>query len=247
MGVKALKFGTFSRYGRGQNLERAWELTTDQDREATELIAALSSKYKGEIDVYDWSADKVEERPIDLNHGGFACGAGNLAWVISEFGNIKPCVFLPEDRFTTGNIFDDDLLLMIQEMAKQGKTIILTTHQLELAERVSEYIILFQDGQVLTFQSKSELLKEYNHQLLVEVNVHPDDQEKKSKLSGIPQDEDSSWIMPLTTFEELMIEMRAQNIRIIDLRKREKSLEKIFLELVGEKSGNVVRSSGGVS
>jgi radical SAM protein with 4Fe4S-binding SPASM domain len=108
LGAKAIKFGTFSRYGRGRNLDKSWELTPAQDREATEQITALSMKYKGKIEIYDWAEDEVEKKLIDVNHGGFACGAGNLAWVISEFGNIKPCVFLPEQQFTTGNIFESN-------------------------------------------------------------------------------------------------------------------------------------------
>jgi ABC-2 type transport system ATP-binding protein len=140
-----------------------------------------------------------------------------------------------------------DLLLMIQDMAKQGKTIILTTHQLELAERVSDYIILFQEGQVLMYELKSKLLKSFNHEIQVGIMVHPDDQEKMRSLSGIEQNEDGSWILPLEVFEEMMMEMKINKIRILDLHKHEKSLEQIFLEIVGDKDGNVVRPTGGIS
>jgi ABC-2 type transport system ATP-binding protein len=136
-----------------------------------------------------------------------------------------------------------DLLMMIEQMAKEGKTIILTTHQLELAERISDAIILFQNGQVLTYQQKSELLEKYNNQLMVELTVHEDDSEKMNQFIGNHRDENNRYVLSLLEFESIMADMKQQRIRIIDLNKRATSLEEIFLELVGEKRGHVVRTS----
>lgn len=111
--VYAVKFGTFSRYGRGRELDSSWELSAAQDTQVADMLLALSMKYKDQIQIFEW--DDEHDQTFDLNHGGFSCGAGNLSWVISEFGNIKPCVFLPEDRFTTGNIFTEDLDLLCRD------------------------------------------------------------------------------------------------------------------------------------
>ncbi|MDP7978549.1 radical SAM protein [Bacillus sp. WLY-B-L8] len=114
MGVQAIKFGEFSRYGRGENLGEEWELAKDIDTYVTNRISELATKYKDRINVENYYDDLLEMK-FDYNHKGFSCGAGNLSWTISEFGNIKPCVFLPENRFKTGNIFEDDMDVLFKK------------------------------------------------------------------------------------------------------------------------------------
>jgi radical SAM protein with 4Fe4S-binding SPASM domain len=115
LGVKVVKFGEFSRYGRGLSLGKDWEMDPQSLKAAEDLIEELGEKYNKQIEVLNWKDDRVTDKPFDTNHKGFSCGAGNLSWTISEFGNIKPCVFLPEDRFKTGNIFDDDFIKLLKK------------------------------------------------------------------------------------------------------------------------------------
>ncbi|MCU4847431.1 radical SAM protein [Bacillus cereus] len=114
IGVQAIKFGEFSRYGRGVSLGKEWELEKEIDEYVTNQIKDLGEKYKKKIIVENYYDDLLETK-FDSKHKGFSCGAGNLSWTISEFGNIKPCVFLPEDKFKTGNIFTDNMDVLLQK------------------------------------------------------------------------------------------------------------------------------------
>lgn len=114
IGVQGVKFGELSRYGRGINLGEEWELDKRLDDYITKLIAELGEKYKDKIVIENYYDDLLDSK-FDQNHKGFSCGAGNLSWTVSEFGNIKPCVFLPEDKFKTGNIFTDDMDMLFKK------------------------------------------------------------------------------------------------------------------------------------
>jgi radical SAM protein with 4Fe4S-binding SPASM domain len=115
VGANEIKFGEFSRSGRGLTLSKKWELNEEQTIQANEIITNLRLKYRDNILIGDWEDDKTTDRKMDYNHGGFSCGAGNLSWTITENGNIRPCVFLPENKFTTGNIFDNDLDMLLKK------------------------------------------------------------------------------------------------------------------------------------
>lgn len=107
LGVAEVKFGEFSRVGRGMNLNRNWELSEEENEIVTQKINEQIQKYKNDIYIYEWNESELEERSIDPYHKGFPCGAGNLSWTVTEKGNIKPCVFLPEEKFSTANFYMD--------------------------------------------------------------------------------------------------------------------------------------------
>lgn len=97
-----------------------WVLDESNKNKVSKLIGELISKYSHIIDIADWNDDTTESKKMDYNHGGFACGAGNLSWTITEKGNIRPCVFLPEEKFTTGNIFTDNLEKLLKKEHIEG-------------------------------------------------------------------------------------------------------------------------------
>jgi ABC-type multidrug transport system ATPase subunit len=85
-------------------------------------------------------------------------------------------------------------------------------------------------------EGSDELLKEYNEQFYIELTVDPADQQKMMTLAdgfGLVSSEENKWRIPFSIFELVIEQMREKKIRIIDLKKIEKSLEEIFLELVG--------------
>lgn len=114
VGADEIKFGEFSRSGRGIDLDGTWELNSSQMK-AINIITQLRLKYQNKIIIADWEEDKTTEKKMDYNHGGFSCGAGNLAWTVTENGNIRPCVFLPEDKFSTGNLIEDKLSDLVKK------------------------------------------------------------------------------------------------------------------------------------
>ncbi len=64
-----------------------------------------------------------------------------------------------------------ELMDMIQELKKDGLTIILTTHYLEEAERLADRVGLIQGGVLEFVEEKSTLLKRFNNKSLEDIYV----------------------------------------------------------------------------
>lgn len=107
-------FGNFSRYGRGRILDNSWEITKENEIRAEDILNTLRNKYNQQINIERYE-DEKKDIPFDRIHNGFSCGAGNREWVIDENGNIKPCVFLPVGRFSSGNLFNDNFEDLIKK------------------------------------------------------------------------------------------------------------------------------------
>jgi ABC-2 type transport system ATP-binding protein len=59
----------------------------------------------------------------------------------------------------------------IAELARQGKAIVLTTHSMELAEKLSSNILVINNGQRIAYGPKNSLIAQYNTKAVVEVEV----------------------------------------------------------------------------
>ncbi|CCG57698.1 ABC transporter-like protein [Brachyspira pilosicoli WesB] len=70
----------------------------------------------------------------------------------------------PRERYNIKN--------MILELAKNNKTILFTSHDLEEVEDIASKIVFLYKGEILEKGSKEELLKKYNFDSLEEVYLH---------------------------------------------------------------------------
>lgn len=64
-----------------------------------------------------------------------------------------------------------ELMNMIQDLKKEGMTIILTTHYLEEAERLADKVGLIQEGVLEFVEDKDTLLKRFNNKKLEDIYV----------------------------------------------------------------------------
>ena len=70
----------------------------------------------------------------------------------------------PRERYNIKN--------MILELAKNNKTILFTSHDLEEVEDIASKIVFLYKGEILEKGSKEELLKKYNFDSLEKVYLH---------------------------------------------------------------------------
>jgi ABC-2 type transport system ATP-binding protein len=70
-----------------------------------------------------------------------------------------------------------NLWKFIKQLHKLGHTIILTTHYLEEAETLCDYIAIIDCGKIITQQSKTELLKNHNNKQLEHIFMELIDRE----------------------------------------------------------------------
>lgn len=123
-----------------------------------------------------------------------------------------------------------------EHLHQQGHTIVLTTHYLEEAEALCDYIAILNQGQVIALDKKQTLLAHYPYRLLHLSLIH-----QPVKLPDQLQDK----IVSLTHGElvlrlhrehdsigAILENLRTEGIQFTDLHTEEPGLEEVFLRLI---------------
>ncbi len=124
---------------------------------------------------------------------------------------------------------------IIERLKNEGKTIFLTTHYMEEAERLADYIYIIDHGHIIAKGTLSELILSLGQKSVIEFSIKGEkdvplpfeDVKRKEKLY-ITETKD----VP-TTMEKLFLWARKQNIEIQDISIRRPNLEDLFLYLTG--------------
>ncbi|PHR60998.1 MAG: multidrug ABC transporter ATP-binding protein [Robiginitomaculum sp.] len=124
----------------------------------------------------------------------------------------------------------------VQDLHKNGTTVILTTHYLEEAEALCDQIAIIHNGEITANEKKETLLKRLDQKTLI---ITPD-----TPLSTIPEAlrKLESTLRPdgtlsisyrtgNTSIMDLLDQVKAANITIADLRTEEPDLEDVFMAL----------------
>ncbi len=135
-----------------------------------------------------------------------------------------------------------DMWKVVEELRKDGVTIILTTHYIEEAEAIADRIGVINKGQILLVQDKDELIAQMGRK---ELRI-----ELAEPLAEIPEalaaydlslvDGGASVTYSYDTKAErtgitaLLRDMQASGLQMRDLQTRQSSLEEIFVDIVKE-------------
>jgi ABC-2 type transport system ATP-binding protein len=121
---------------------------------------------------------------------------------------------------------------------ERGKSIILTTHQLDLAEQISDNVILFQDGKVLLSNAKKDVIKEYQTELEVRILFNKKITKSQLKLLSsygkIENNEDyPSITTQLMHINTILILCKEIDLEVIEINSTYKNLQDVFLQVTG--------------
>lgn len=123
----------------------------------------------------------------------------------------------------------------LKQLNSNGRTIILTTHYLEEAEQLCNYLGIINHGQIIENASKKELLKKLDHETFI--------LDLKEPLATLPPFEGIDFtLIDDTTIEatkrrehsinDIMRHLEAHNIVVESIRSKSNRLEELFMELV---------------
>ena len=136
---------------------------------------------------------------------------------------------------------------VVEQLRRDGVTIILTTHYLEEAEEMADRIGVINHGQLLLVKSKDELMGEFGKKTLT-IEVDRPLQEIPEDLAdrGLELARDGSCISyeydtraERTGIARLLGDLAEQGITVRDVSTRQSSLEEVFISLLeNDKSEN---------
>ncbi len=125
------------------------------------------------------------------------------------------------------------------------KTIILTTHNMDEAERLAQRVAIIDNGKLLLTDTPENLKKHNGEGDILELTL-PDDKESPLKAISILKDMNGSLTTEsnrllikskqcLELLPEIMNRLSANNINIKQVQIRENTLEDVFIRLTGKK------------
>ena len=152
-----------------------WQSETDRDRE----IAMECMEYTGTAELAD--------RPVSEVSGGQKQRI-LLAKVLAQQ---TPILFLDEPTTGLDMVYQEEIFRFAQELSKMGKTVLMVVHELNLASKYCDRILLLGKGRLLADGKPQEVFTEqllsYAYEADVEVaqNLHTNSLEITTKINEL--------------------------------------------------------------
>lgn len=136
-----------------------------------------------------------------------------------------------------------DMWGFLKELNAQGRTIILTTHNLEEAELLCNNIAIIQHGQIIEQSSVKNLVRKLNKETIILDLTEPlaNNQINLSHLEGFQVEVLDEWTLEVTfltgsILNHLFEELSKIGCSVRSFRNKTNRLEELFLELVSNPS-----------
>lgn len=134
-----------------------------------------------------------------------------------------------------------DVWRIIEDLKRKGKTIVLTTHYMEEAERLCQRVGIIDRGKIIAMDSPSNLIANSGLESTIEVSSAPGEGDAVyQKLAGIGrvirQDNERFAIQTRATFrilQEIARQAGENGLNLKTITVRESTLEDVFLSLTG--------------
>ena len=127
-------------------------------------------------------------------------------------------------------------------MRAEGKTVFLTTHYMEEAERLCDRIAIMDHGRILALDTPENLVRENFQERAIEFTAPPDtDPQSYADLPGVLRAATESENVVLysgavtKTLGALLDRAERQQMELGDIHIRRSTLEDVFLKLTGRK------------
>ena len=133
---------------------------------------------------------------------------------------------------------------VIQELKEDGRTILITTHYIEEAERLCDRVAIIDQGKIIELGTPREIQQRVLGQSLVEVTTNeplPLDNlpEKLRDEKYLTADEGRTLSLktdsPAAAIVELVKWIDGRGLKLVDIHLKRPTLEDVFIELTGKK------------
>lgn len=127
---------------------------------------------------------------------------------------------------------------LIREIAQEGRAILLTTHQLDIAEELSDRVAIINKGEIAIQESTADLIRQFSgttYQIELEQELDSDRQ-AKLQLLGASVKQTTIYV----TESKLLYQALAilNPLPILSIGKDQANLSDIFLQLIREQRGD---------
>ncbi len=207
-------------------------------KEIIEMFASFFKKSLKINDILDLIVLKEKEDSFveDLSGGQRQRLAIGLALI-----NDPRIVFLDEPTTGLDPQARRNVWGLIKKLKQEGKTIFLTTHYMEEAEQLSDYVYIMDQGKIIARGSTRELVSDLGRENVID--FEKGDLEKEDiqqlinlfKKTNVKDNQISIFVEKLSSaMSKLLKWSENKNLELDNLMIRRPNLEDVFLELTGK-------------
>ena len=156
--------------------------------------------------------------------------------------NDPKVVFLDEPTAGLDPQVRREIYDIIEELKRDKKTILMTTHYIEEAERLCDRVAIVDHGKVIAFGTPRELKAHSGGTTRIEVRLSkPETNGRLKTLEGVAdaREVDGAYVLhsqrPPQTIVSLVKHLEAQGNELVSLEIATPSLEDVFIELTGRR------------
>lgn len=160
-------------------------------------------------------------------------GMKRRALIAQALAHKPPVIVLDEPTAGVDVELRQMLWAFIQQLNRQGHTIILTTHYLEEAETLCQRVAMMKQGRIVALDNTRDLLKSHAAKQLSLRLSAPLPAALHSMRKQQQGDEVVLHLAELTQVEQVLATLRAHEVVVLDMQLQEVDLEDVFLNLVG--------------
>ncbi len=181
------------------------------------------------------------DRPLRTYSGGMRRRLDIAASLVTR----PPVLFLDEPTTGLDLTSRNALWEMIEQLVRDGTTVLLTTQYLEEADRLAERIVVVDDGKVIANDTPSNLKSELGS-TVVEMHFGPDGRSERAsslltgRVNGQVERDDGTVRITSNDGARILIEvLRTLDANAIEpdtLAVREPSLDDVFLSITGHRA-----------
>lgn len=152
-------------------------------------------------------------------------------------------IFLDEPTTGLDPASRRELWDIISSFGQQGRTVLLTTHYMEEAERLCDRVAIFDQGKIIAEGTPNELIRSLGAEHVLEFSVEGDnalvDQAELSKIDSVEKIEFEDGHFKLTVgkphvvLPEIIARLAGLGVAMSSLTTRHASLEDVFVSLTG--------------
>jgi ABC-2 type transport system ATP-binding protein len=133
---------------------------------------------------------------------------------------------------------------LIEEMKAEKRTVVLTTHYIEEAERLCDRVAIMDEGKIVAMGTPKELQQQSKGQSRIQINVAAPLQQGtlppwpdaiETILNGDGREMTVYSTRPARTLFEIMKWLDQQGLQLDDVHLKRPTLEDVFVELTGKK------------
>ncbi|MEE3169802.1 MAG: ABC transporter ATP-binding protein, partial [Pseudomonadota bacterium] len=138
----------------------------------------------------------------------------------------------------------------LEEINRQGTTIILTTHYLEEAEALCRNIAIIDHGRILKHTSKRALLQQLSLETFVLDTEEPLD--SAPELSGFATRLDDEGALEVDVekgqgLNQVFVQLEQLGIKVVSMRTKANRLEELFIRMVEENAAESRKAMEGAA